>query len=110
MARSANSSSMTAAGTSSSAKPAQLLSATISLRYSSAASPTMLALSRSGRSLVTTATSAPSLARLRATARMRWSLASDRSVAGRPASSWWLTSTRTVPPCSLTGKGRTSVP
>ena len=33
-----------------------------------------------------------------------------RSVAGRPASSWWLISTRTVPPCSLTGNGRTSVP
>ena len=43
------------------------------------------AFSRSGRSLVTTVTSRPSAARLRATARMRWSLLSALSAAGRPA-------------------------
>ena len=52
------------------------LSLASSLRYSSASRPTIDALSRSGRSLVTTVTSRPSAARLRATARMRWSLSS----------------------------------
>ena len=84
--RSSYSSSISPGSTSSSVKPVQLVSAASSLRYSSAASPTMLAFRRSGRSLVTTATSAPSLARLRATARMRWSLASEPAGrrAGRP--------------------------
>ena len=61
----------------------------------------MLALSRSGRSLVTTVTWRPSAARLWATVRMRWSLSSDRRPAGSVERSWWLSSTLMVPPCSV---------
>ena len=86
------------ASTSSSTKPVQACRRPSSLRYSSASSPTMRAFSRSGRSLVTTVTSRPSAARLRATARMRWSLLSAVSDAGRHDGRWWLSSTRSVPP------------
>ena len=49
-------------------------------------------------------------ARLTATARIRWSLAGDVSGAGSASSSWWLSSTRSVPPSSLTGIGSSSDP
>ena len=71
---SSNRASMVGPSTSSSSMPVQLLSLASSLRYSSASRPTIDALSRSGRSLVTTVTWRPSAAMLRATARMRWSL------------------------------------
>ena len=64
--------------TSSSAMPVQPDSTASSARYSSAASPTADALTRIGRSLETSVTSAPSAARLRATARMRVSLSPSR--------------------------------
>ncbi len=71
-----------------------------SLRYSSASSPTIAALSRSGRSLVTTVT----------VVTLGGQVAGDgqdavvvvvaaRATWGRPARSWWLISTRSVPPC-----------
>ena len=65
--------------------PTSAVSGASSLRYSSASSPAIDALSRSGRSLVTTTTSRPSCTRLRATARMRWSLllAAQGARAGR---------------------------
>ncbi len=69
-----------------------------SARYSSASSPTAEALMRSGRSLETSVTRLPSLARLRATARMRVSLSPRRKPDGRDAASVWLSSTRMVPP------------
>ncbi len=79
---SAKSSSIVSRSTSSSTNPFQLESDASSLRYSSASRPTMLALSRNGRSFVTTVTSCPSSARFFATARMRWSLLSVVSAAG----------------------------
>ena len=65
-----------------------------SARYSWASSPTAEALIRSGRSLETRVTSAPSLARLRATARIRVSLSPSRKPEGSDAGSVWLSSTR----------------
>ena len=47
---------------------------------------------------------------LRATARMRWSLVSPLNAAGNPAISVWFTSTRSVPPSSFAGIGRSSEP
>ena len=89
---------------------AQLESLASSLRYSSASSPTTPAFSRSGRSLVTTTTSRPSRPRLNAAARIRWSLAGEVSGGGSASNSWWLSSTRIVPPSSLTGIGSSSDP
>ena len=102
---SANSASMVGAVDVELREPGPVVSVASSLRYSSASRPTIEAFSRSGRSLVTRTTSRPSLARLRATARMRWSLLSWLSDAGSPAVSVWLSSTRRVPPCSLAGIG-----
>ena len=99
-----------ALSTSSSTMPVQLVSRASSLRYSSAGSPTIEALSRSGRSLVTTVTWLPSAARLRATARMRWSLVSPASDGGRAPRSWWLISTRRVPPDLVDRDRRHEVP
>jgi hypothetical protein len=62
---------MSTLATSSSTSPVHDVSAASSLRYSSAARPTIDALRRSGRSLVTTVTSAPSADRFLATARLR---------------------------------------
>ncbi len=70
----------------------------------------MLAFNRSGRSFVTTTTRWASFARFLATARMRWSLFSPISAAGRPVASMWLISTRSVPPSGVIGIGRTSEP
>jgi hypothetical protein len=108
--RSANSSSRTAVPTSSSHQPVQPSSTANSLRYSSAPRPATEARSRSGRSFDTTTASAPSAARLRATARMRWSLSAPRNASGRPAASAWFSSMRTVPPCSLTATASVSEP
>ena len=62
--------------------PVQPESTASSARYSSASSPTAEALTRSGRSLVTSVTSRPSAARFRATARIRLSLSPSRKPAG----------------------------
>ena len=70
----------------------------------------MLAFSRSGRSLVTRVTDRPSLAIERATARIRWSFESVRNAAGSPLTSWWFSSTRSVPPSSFTGSGAVERP
>ena len=69
-------------------------------RYSSAASPTADALTRSGMSLVTRMTrpAGRSLARFNAQARMRESLLSLRNPAGSTVASVWLSSTCRVPP------------
>ena len=82
----------------------------VSARYSSASRPTAEALIRSGRSLVTSVTVAPSLARLRATARIRVSLSPSRKPEGSDSASVWLSSTRSVPPSSPTGIGSSSRP
>jgi hypothetical protein len=57
-----------------------------SARYSSASSPTAEALTRIGRSLLTTVTRRPSAARFLATARIRVSLSPSRKPAG--SASW----------------------
>ena len=67
---------------SSSVIPVQPESTGSSARYSWAASPTEAALTRSGRSLLTSTTSSPSAARLQATDRMRESLSPSRNPAG----------------------------
>ena len=79
-------------------------------RYSSAASPTAAALTRSGMSLVTSVTSRPSAARparRRGCAR-RWCRC--RNPAGSTDWSAWLSSTRSVPPSSLTANGASRRP
>ena len=73
-------------------------SATGCMRYSSAASPTEAAFTRSGMSLVTSVTARPSAAMFRATARMRESLLSTRNPAGNADRSEWFSSTCSVPP------------
>ena len=92
--------------------PVQPLSESLiaSARYSSASRPTADALIRSGRSLETRVTSHPSLARLRATARIRVSLSPSRKPDGSESGSVWLSSTRMVPPSSPTGTGSSSRP
>ena len=65
---------------------------------------------RSGRSLEIRMTSWPSLARLRATARMRVSLSPSRKPDGSESGSVWFSSTRTVPPSSPTGTGSSRRP
>ena len=79
-------------------------------RYSAASRPTADALMRSGRSLEIRMTSLPSLARLRATARMRVSLSPSRKPEGSESGSVWFSSTRTVPPSSPTGTGSSRRP
>ncbi len=79
-------------------------------RYSSASSPTAEALIRSGRSLETSVTVAPSSARFFATARMRVSLSPSRKPDGSALGSVWLSSTRMLPPSSPTGTGVSSRP
>src|SRR3954451_8170838 len=81
-----------------------------SARYSCACKPMLAALMRSGMSLLTRTTSAPSAARLRATASRRLSLSPRRYPCGRSAGSVWFSSTRTVPPASLTVSGSSSRP
>ena len=83
--------------------PVQPESTASSARYSSAASPTAEALTRIGRSLLTTVTSKPSSDRFLATDRMRVSLSPSRKPAGSELGSVWLSSTRSVPPSSPTG-------
>ena len=90
--------------TPSSGKPGQLLSAASSLRLVRRA-PTTLALSRSRRSLVTDGDGPPLAARLRATARMRWSLGAGR----RALKVAVVHPTRRVRPLG-DGRGRTSAP
>ena len=92
------SSSMSALPTDNSAMPVQPESTGSSARYSCASKPTEAAFTRSGTSLLTRTTSWPSLARLRATERIRVSLSPSRKPAGRTAASMWLSSTRRVPP------------
>jgi hypothetical protein len=98
--------------TSTSAIPVQLESDswTSSARYSSASRPTAEALIRIGRSLETSVTRCPSLARLRATARIRVSLSPSRKPDGSESASVWFSSTRTVPPVSPTGTGSSRRP
>ncbi len=74
---------MSARETASSDMPVQPESAGSPARYSWAASPMEAALTRSGRSLLTSTTSLPSAARLLATDRMRVSLSPSRKPAGR---------------------------
>ena len=81
-----------------------------SARYSSASRPTADALIRIGRSLETRVTACPSLARLRATARIRVSLSPSRKPDGSESASVWLSSTRIVPPSSPTGTGSSRRP
>ena len=90
--------------------PVQPDSTASSARYSSASSPQAEALTRIGRSLLTIVTIRPSLARLRATARMRVSLSPSRKPAGSEVGSVWLSSTRRVPPSSPIGTGASSRP
>ena len=87
------------------------VSAASSLRYSSASRPTMLAFRRSGRSLVTTVTSWPSLAQVVGDGEdaVVVVVGGHRAAAGRRVD-WWLSSTRSVPPWSLTGSGMVSEP
>src|SRR5947199_304010 len=68
------------------------------------------ALTRSGMSLLIRMTSLPSAASARATDRIRLSLESLRKPGGSTAGSAWLSSTRRVPPASLTGTGSSSRP
>ena len=90
--------------------PVQVGSLAWPWRYSSARRPTEAALTRSGMSLLTRVTSRPSAARLSATERIRASLLSVRNPGGSTPSSVWLSSTRSVPPTSLAGTGRSSRP
>src|SRR3954471_14004539 len=85
--------------------PVQPESTASSARYSSASKPTADALTRMGRSLLTTVTSKPSADRFLATERIRVSLSPSRKPAGSTIGSVWLSSTRTVPPSSPTGTG-----
>ena len=96
--------------TSSSVIPVQPESTGSSARYSWAGSPTDAALTRIGRSLLTSTTSSPSAARLAATERMRESLSPSRNPAGSTDGSEWLSSTRTVPPSAPTGISSSSRP
>ena len=84
-----------------SATPVHPESVASSARYSSAASPMLDALTRSGRSFDTTTTSSPSFDRLSATDRIRVSLSPRRSPDGRAESLVWLSSTRSVPPSPI---------
>ncbi len=95
---------------STSATPVQPESLTSSLRYSSACSPMAEALTRIGRSLDTTVTSRPSLARFLATARIRLSLSPPRKPAGSTSAEMWFSSTMSVPPSWPSGMGRSSPP
>jgi len=90
--------------------PVQPDSTTCWARYSSALMPRAAAFTRIGRSLETTVTSRPSAERLAATARIRVSLSPSRIPFGRVASLVWLSSTRTVPPSTPTGRGRSRRP
>ena len=90
--------------------PVQPDSTASSARYSSASRPHAEALTRIGRSLLTMVTIRPSLAMLRATARMRVSLSPSRKPAGSDVGSVWLSSTRRVPPSSPMGTGASSRP
>ena len=101
---------MSPLATSSSVIPVQPESTGSSARYSWAARPTEAALTRSGRSLLTSTTSSPSAARLQATAKMRESLSPSRNPAGSTEASEWLSSTWTVPPSVPTGSSASSLP
>ena len=90
-----------------SSMPVQPESTASSCRYSSARSPIDAALTRSGRSLETTVTLSPSLARFIATARMRESLSPSCSPDGSTDMLEWFSSTRRLPP-SPTGIGKSS--
>src|SRR4029077_19877915 len=90
--------------------PVQPESTGSSARYSCAARPIEAALTRSGRSLLTSTTSSPSAARLRATDRMRESLSPSRNPAGSTVGSEWLSSTFTVPTSAPTGSSASSLP
>ena len=90
--------------------PVQPESTGSSARYSCAARPIEAALTRSGRSLLTSTTSSPSAARSRATDRMRESLSPSRNPAGSTVGSEWLSSTCTVPPSAPTGSSASSLP
>ena len=79
-------------------------------RYSSATMPTAAALTRSGMSLVTRVTRRPSAASPSATDRIRASLVSVRNPIGSAIWSAWLSSTRAVPPSSLTVNGTSNRP
>ena len=107
---SSNSRSRSVPATSISCVPVYPDSIANSARYSSAASPTDDALTRIGKSLLTSTTSAPSLAKFRATAKIRVSLSPSRRPEGRDSTSVWFNSTRTVPPDSPTGNGSSSRP
>ena len=60
---------------------------------------------RMGRSLETTVTREPRAARAAATDRTRVSLSPSRTPSGSSVASVWPSSTRRVPPWSLTGMG-----
>ena len=96
--------------TSSSRMPVQPDSGGSSARYSWAARPIEAALIRSGRSLLTRTTSAPSAARLRATDKILVSLSPSLNPAGRTDGSVWFSSTLTVPPSSPTSMSASSRP
>ena len=89
--------------------PFQPLDTASSARYSSAAKPTTDALTRIGRSLLTTTTSRPSAARFAATARIRVSLSPSRKPSGSTPGSVWFNSTLSRPP-SGNVTGRCSAP
>ena len=95
---------------SSSVIPVQPESTGSSARYSWAASPIEAALTLSGRSLLTSTTSSPPAARLRATDKMRESLSPSRNPAGSTEASAWFSSTLTVPPRMPTGSSASSLP
>ena len=107
--------STSALATSRSAMPVQPEGTTSSAWYSSAASPTAAAFTRSGMSLVTSTTSPSpaarrSAARFSAQARMRLSLASLRKPAGSTSGSVWLSSTCRVAPPDPIGTGASRRP
>ena len=90
--------------------PVQPDSTASSARYSSASRPHAEALTRIGRSLLTTVTSVALVGEVAATARMRVSLSPSRKPAGSDVGSVWLSSTRRVPPTSPIGHRRVEPP
>ena len=90
--------------------PVQPDSTASSARYSSASRPQAEAFTLIGRSLLTMVTIRPSLAMLRATARMRVSLSPNRKPAGSEDGSVWLSSTRSEPPSGVMGMGASRRP